>query len=156
MIGNQKYSPAKLERKVIIFVTSDPPFHQKHPFAETNTLTQVLPCEYCENFKNSFFTEHLWLLPLFHEQREAIVCWHSINRVNKTLLKVSLNSIENTCSEVSFFNKVLSFLLHSNFPVSFAKFLRTPILLNIFEQLLPSRGASRNSNVFVEALTKYL
>ena len=28
--------------------------------------TQVFPCEYCEGFKNIFFTEHLrWLLLVF-------------------------------------------------------------------------------------------
>ena len=28
-------------------------------FIKENTLTQVFPCEFCEIFKSTFFTEHL-------------------------------------------------------------------------------------------------
>ena len=32
-------------------------------FIKKETLAQVFPCEFCEIFKNTFFTEHLrWLL----------------------------------------------------------------------------------------------
>ena len=35
------------------------------------TPTQVFSCEYCENFMNTFFTEHLhWLLLLFQKIRK--------------------------------------------------------------------------------------
>ena len=29
-------------------------------FNKKETLAQVLSCEFCEIFKNNFFTEHLW------------------------------------------------------------------------------------------------
>ena len=29
------------------------------PLCEKETPAQEFPCEFCENFKNSFFTEHL-------------------------------------------------------------------------------------------------
>ena len=29
-------------------------------FIKKETLAQVFSCEFCENFKNTFFTEHLW------------------------------------------------------------------------------------------------
>ena len=29
-------------------------------FIKEETLTQVFSCEFCEIFKNTFFTEHLW------------------------------------------------------------------------------------------------
>ena len=28
---------------------------------EKETLAQVLPCEFCEISKNTFFTEHIWI-----------------------------------------------------------------------------------------------
>ena len=29
-------------------------------FIKQETLTQVFSCEFCEIFKNTFFSEHLW------------------------------------------------------------------------------------------------
>ena len=29
-------------------------------FIKKDTLAQVFSCEFCEIFKNTFFTEHLW------------------------------------------------------------------------------------------------
>ena len=31
-------------------------------FIKKETLTQVFSCEFCEIFKNTFFTEHLWTI----------------------------------------------------------------------------------------------
>ena len=62
--------------------------------------------------------------------------------VKKVLLEMSQNSQENACVRVSFFNKVADVkcatllkkrLWDRCFPVNFAKFLRTPFLI---EQLL--------------------
>ena len=35
-------------------------------FIKKETLPQVLSCEFCEIFKNTFCTEHLWWLLLIH------------------------------------------------------------------------------------------
>ena len=48
--------------------------------------------------------------------------------------EISQNSQENTCTRVSFLLKKR--LWHRCFPVKFEKFLRTPILKNIYERLL--------------------
>ena len=32
----------------------------RNNFIKTETLAQVFSCEFCEIFKNTFFTEHLW------------------------------------------------------------------------------------------------
>ena len=29
-------------------------------FIKKETLVQMFTCEFCETFKNTFFTEHLW------------------------------------------------------------------------------------------------
>ena len=34
-------------------------------FIKNETLTQMFSCKFCVTFKNRFFTEHLWWLPLF-------------------------------------------------------------------------------------------
>ena len=34
----------------------------------SSTLAQVFPCEFCEIFKNTFFTEHLRWLLLYHSE----------------------------------------------------------------------------------------
>ena len=34
-------------------------------FNKKETLTQVYSCEFCEIYKNTFFTEHLWWLVLY-------------------------------------------------------------------------------------------
>ena len=58
-------------------------------------------------------------------------------------LKVLQISQENTCVGVFLIKFVKNFvkkrLQHNCFPVKFGKFLRTPILRNICERLLPSR-----------------
>ena len=53
--------------------------------------------------------------------------------VKKLFLKISQNSLENTCARVSFLNKRL---WHRCFPVSFANILRTSFLQNTSERLL--------------------
>ena len=61
--------------------------------------------------------------------------WNFYQRcsVKKTLLEISQDSQENTCAIVSLLKKKL---WHRCFPVSFAKFLRTPFLQNISGRLL--------------------
>ena len=51
--------------------------------------------------------------------------------VKKVFLEISQNSQENTCARVSIFNKVAS-----SRPVNFAKFLRTPFIIEHFWWLL--------------------
>ena len=34
-------------------------------FIEKETLAQVFFCEFCEIFKNKFFTEHVWVTTLY-------------------------------------------------------------------------------------------
>ena len=46
-------------------------------FIKKNNLTQLFSCEFCEVFKNTFFTEHLWttassLLKVFTEAIKII------------------------------------------------------------------------------------
>ena len=41
----------------------------KKNFIKKETLAQVFSCEFCEIFKNTFFTEHLWIIPLLHMLR---------------------------------------------------------------------------------------
>ena len=35
---------------------------ETYKFINQETLTQVFPCEFCKIFKNTFFTEHLWMV----------------------------------------------------------------------------------------------
>ena len=55
-------------------------------------------------------------------------------------LEISQNSLENTCSRVSFLIKLQALGLkrdwHRCFPVNFAKFLRTPFLKSTSERLV--------------------
>ena len=68
-----------------------------------------------------------------------IFCWfrssHRTCSVEKLFLEISQNLQENTCARVSFLIK-LQRLWRRCFPVSFAKFLRTPFLQNTSGQLL--------------------
>ena len=45
------------------------------PLLKEETPTEVFPCEICEIFKNTFFTEHLWWLLLSLWQGFNIVIW---------------------------------------------------------------------------------
>ena len=65
--------------------------------------------------------------------------------VKQVLLETSQNSRENTCARFSFFNKVAGLrsatllkkrLWHGCFPVTFAKFIRTPFLKEHLRWLL--------------------
>ena len=53
--------------------------------------------------------------------------------LKKVFLKISQNSQENTCARVSFLIKLQAYRC---FPVSFAKFLRSPFLQNTSGRLL--------------------
>ena len=53
--------------------------------------------------------------------------------IKKVFLEISQNAHENTCARVSFLIKLL---WHRCFPVSFAKFLRTPFLTEHLRWLL--------------------
>ena len=87
-------------------------------------------------------TTHCLLLVLLYIQHphhhcynsEAVVRWNSTKKV---FLEISQTLQENTCVNVSFFNKITWLrpatllkirLWHRCFPVNFAKFLRTPFI----------------------------
>ena len=55
----------------------------------------------------------------------------------KAFFKISQNSKENTCTRVSFLEKLKKRLWHSRFPMNFAKFSRTSLLQNTSGRLLP-------------------
>ena len=61
----------------------------------------------------------------------------------KLFLKISQNLQENTCTKVSFLNKVAG-LWHRNFSGNFSQFLRAPFLENTYARLLLIIG--RNSS----------
>ena len=71
--------------------------------------------------------------------------------MKKVFLEISQNSLENTCARVSFLIKLQAFatllkkrLLHRCFSVNFAKFLRTPFLLNTSRgQFLPLQSQKK-------------
>ena len=44
-------------------------------FIKKESLTQVLFCEFCEIFKNSFFKGHLWWLLLYFEVLLVLSFW---------------------------------------------------------------------------------
>ena len=62
----------------------------------------------------------------FHKQPSEVFC-------KKVFLEILQNSKENTCVRVSFWIKLRPW--HRCFPVSFAKFLRTPFFQNTFGRL---------------------
>ena len=89
-------------------------------------------------------TNHLipYLLASFHKKHrwmysarliEAVVRWCS---VKKAFLKISQNSQENTCARVRPATLLKNRLWHSCFPENFAKFLRTPFLIENLRWLL--------------------
>ena len=51
---------------------------QARNFIQKETLAQVFSCEFCEIFKNIFFTEHLWNTEQFDRQKSEYV-WVSIS-----------------------------------------------------------------------------
>ena len=85
-----------------------------------------------------YFFLHVFHLHIrFHfmipSSAEAVVWRCSVKNV---FLKISQNSLEDNCVRVSFLIKLQGDAWQRCFPVSFAKFLRTPFLQNISRQLL--------------------
>ena len=102
-----------------------------------------------KNFANST-GKHLVLESLLTEAATGGVLW------KKVILKILEISQENTCVGVFLIKSVKNFvkkrLQHSCSPVKFAKFLRTPILKNKCERLLPSIDLFPKGCIFCETL----
>ena len=75
--------------------------------------------------------------------------------IKKIFLKILQNLQENTCTRVSFLIKLQDFRLrHRCFPITFAKFSRTPFLWNTLWQLLQSKCGKIQTRNFT--LTQYI
>ena len=61
------------------------------------SLAHVFSCEFCEISKNAFFTEHFWMAASIY--LEAVCQRYSVRKV---FLKISQNSLGNTCVRMSF------------------------------------------------------
>ena len=118
----------------------------------TKTVKQLFVCLYKHNRnlktdkKKSFLIYILFSLVsrnVFVFSRKLHLMWiiHLQEQLpevlqEKVFLEISQNSKEITCDRVSFLTAFKKGLWHRCFPVSFAKFLRTPFLQNISGRLL--------------------
>ena len=108
---------------------------------------QMFYCEYCKIFKNSFFIEHYWWLFLYQKffvdithrsshqntslKKDALKCFCNIHRKTPVL-----KALFDTIPGFQVCNFIKKRLQHRCFHGSFAKFLRVPILKNIYEQVI--------------------
>ena len=59
-------------------------------FIKKETLAQVFPCEFCEIFKNTFFTEHLWTTASVKTKLNSspnllVLSWNGMNKLSQAL-----------------------------------------------------------------------
>ena len=123
------------------------------------TPTQVF-CEICEIFKNTYFEKHLrttaskllfrekphWLNKMrfidiantFHKDRSSRPKLFCKNVVFKKFTKFTIKQLCQSLvlKKAAFHGVINERLLHRYFPMSFTRFLRTPILKNFCEWLL--------------------
>ena len=110
-------------------------------------LAQVFSCEFCEISKNTIFTEQLRATASFSLESRRFNERSSHQRCSvKKVFLVILKLYRETPVLESLFNKVAGLraccfikkrLQHICLSVKFAKFLRTPVLKNSCERLLP-------------------
>ena len=59
-------------------------------FIKKETLAQVFPCEFCEIFKNTFFTEHLWTTASVKTKLKSspnllVLSWNGMKKLSQAL-----------------------------------------------------------------------
>ena len=85
LLANDKYEVAK--RKPIVGYDSRRAWACN--FIQREALAQVLSCKFCEIFKNTFFTEHLWTTASMTLKYEILIVTSSHQRcsIKKSFLK---------------------------------------------------------------------
>ena len=85
LLANDKYEVAK--RKPIVGYDSRRAWACN--FIQREALAQVLSCKFCEIFKNTFFTEHLWTTASMTLKYEILIVRSSHQRcsIKKSFLK---------------------------------------------------------------------
>ena len=105
-------------------------------------LKTTTDCKFLSQNLRPFLIKKFYFLVYIFEYIETVVRRSSVKKV---FLEISLNSQENSCARVFFFNKVAGLrpvtllrkrLWQRCLPVNFARFLRTPFSQNTSGRLL--------------------
>ena len=104
LLANGKYEVAK--RKPIVGYGSRRAWACN--FIQKDALAQVLSCKFCEIFKNTFFTEHLWTTASITFKYEILIVRSSHQRcsIKKSFLKDFTKFTGKHLCQSSFFIKV--------------------------------------------------
>ena len=104
LLANGKYEVAK--RKPIVGYGSRRAWACN--FIQKDALAQVLSCKFCEIFKNTFFTEHLWTTASMTFKYEILIVRSSHQRcsIKKSFLKDFTKFTGKHLCQSSFFIKV--------------------------------------------------
>ena len=81
---------------------------QPYSLIKKEALAQVFSCEFCEIFKNTFFTEHLWTTVSMTFKYEILIVRCSQQRcfIKKGVLKIFTKFTGKHLCQSPFFNKV--------------------------------------------------
>ena len=104
LLANDKYEVAK--RKPIVVYDSRRVWACN--FIQKEALAQVLSCKFCEIFKNTFLTEHLWTTASMTLKYEILIVRRSHQRcsIKKSFLKIFTKFTGKHLCQSPFFIKV--------------------------------------------------